>query len=72
MGMDDDPAPQYTRIDYADHVLNIVDTPGHADFGGEVERVLEMVDGAILVVDATEGPMAQTKFVLSKVIDLLD
>ena len=48
--------------------INIVDTPGHADFGGEVERALTMVDGVILVVDATEGPMAQTKFVLTKAL----
>src|SRR5699024_1765518 len=50
--------------------INIVDTPGHADFGGEVERVLKMVNGVILVVDAYEGPMPQTKFVLSKALDL--
>ena len=46
--------------------INIVDTPGHADFGGEVERILNMVDGAIVLVDAAEGPMPQTKFVLSE------
>src|SRR5215470_17839405 len=46
--------------------INIVDTPGHADFGGEVERILNMVDGAIVLVDAAEGPMPQTKFVVSK------
>ena len=46
--------------------INIVDTPGHADFGGEVERILSMVDGAIVLVDAAEGPMPQTKFVVSK------
>ncbi|CAM9765763.1 unnamed protein product, partial [Chrysoparadoxa australica] len=57
-----------TRLDYGDHVLNVVDTPGHADFGGEVERVLSMVDGVLLVVDATEGPMSQTKFVLGKAL----
>lgn len=50
--------------------INIVDTPGHADFGGEVERALTMVDGVILIVDATEGPMPQTKFVLSKALQL--
>ena len=50
---------RYTRI-------NIVDTPGHADFGGEVERILSMVDGVVLLVDAAEGPMPQTKFVTSK------
>lgn len=57
-----------TRIEYEGHVLNIVDTPGHADFGGEVERILSMVDGVVLVVDATEGPMSQTKFVLTKAL----
>src|SRR5436853_1404962 len=50
--------------------INIVDTPGHADFGGEVERILNMVDGAIVLVDAAEGPMPQTKFVLSKALRL--
>ncbi len=50
-------------IDYGDHHINIVDTPGHADFGGEVERVLGMVDGVLLLVDAVEGPMPQTRFV---------
>src|SRR4029079_1754699 len=48
--------------------LNIVDTPGHADFGGEVERILSMVDGAVLLVDAAEGPLPQTKFVVSKAL----
>lgn len=57
-----------TSVNYADHTINIVDTPGHADFGGEVERVLGMVDSVVLVVDATEGPMTQTKFVLSKAL----
>ena len=57
-----------TSVQYLDYRINIVDTPGHADFGGEVERVLGMVDGVALVVDATEGPMAQTKFVLSKAL----
>ncbi|KAI9206144.1 P-loop containing nucleoside triphosphate hydrolase protein [Polychytrium aggregatum] len=57
-----------TSIKYKDHRINIVDTPGHADFGGEVERVLSMVDGVALVVDATEGPMTQTRFVLSKAL----
>ena len=52
------------------HRINIIDTPGHADFGGEVERVLKMVDGVVLVVDAFEGPMPQTKFVLQKALDL--
>ncbi|KAJ3367209.1 hypothetical protein HDU91_001602, partial [Kappamyces sp. JEL0680] len=57
-----------TAINYKDHRINIVDTPGHADFGGEVERVLSMVDGVCLVVCATEGPMTQTKFVLTKAL----
>jgi len=55
---------------YGDYKINIVDTPGHADFGGEVERTLRMVDGALLLVDAKEGPMPQTKFVLRKAIGL--
>ena len=50
--------------------INIVDTPGHADFGGEVERILKMVNGVILLVDAAEGPMPQTRFVLSKALEL--
>ena len=58
-----------TRIEHEDNVYNIVDTPGHQDFGGEVERILSMVDGVVLVVDATEGPMAQTKFVLNKALE---
>ena len=57
-------------IDYKGHKINVVDTPGHADFGGEVERVLGMVDGALLIVDAQEGPMPQTRFVLSKALEL--
>ncbi|MFA6988578.1 MAG: translational GTPase TypA [Candidatus Gastranaerophilaceae bacterium] len=57
-------------INYEDYRINVVDTPGHADFGGEVERVLGMVDGALLIVDAAEGPMPQTRFVLSKAIEL--
>jgi GTP-binding protein len=60
---------KYTRLLYNNHMLHVVDTPGHADFGGEVERILSMVDGVVLLVDATEGPMAQTKFVLSKAIE---
>jgi len=57
-----------TAITYGDHKINIIDTPGHADFGGEVERVLRMVDGVLLLVDAQEGVMPQTKFVLKKAI----
>ena len=57
-------------INYKDTKINVVDTPGHADFGGEVERVLGMVDGALLIVDAAEGPMPQTRFVLSKALEL--
>jgi GTP-binding protein len=57
-----------TSITYNDHKINIIDTPGHADFGGEVERVLKMVDGVLLLVDAQEGVMPQTKFVLKKAI----
>ncbi len=59
-----------TAIYYKDIKINIIDTPGHADFGGEVERVLKMVNGVILVVDAFEGPMPQTKFVLKKAFEL--
>lgn len=59
-----------TAVTYNGIKINIVDTPGHADFGGEVERVLKMVDGVILVVDAFEGPMPQTKFVLKNALDL--
>nr|WP_330397645.1 translational GTPase TypA [Lachnoclostridium sp. An196] len=59
-----------TAVFYNGVKINIIDTPGHADFGGEVERVLKMVNGVILVVDAFEGPMPQTKFVLSKALDL--
>ncbi|MBQ8945289.1 MAG: translational GTPase TypA [Lachnospiraceae bacterium] len=59
-----------TAVTYKDTKINIVDTPGHADFGGEVERVLKMVNGVILVVDAFEGPMPQTKFVLKKALEL--
>ena len=57
-------------INYKDTKINVIDTPGHADFGGEVERVLGMVDGALLIVDAAEGPMPQTRFVLSKALEL--
>ncbi len=59
-----------TAIRYNDYKINIIDTPGHADFGGEVERVLKMVDGVLLLVDAQEGVMPQTKFVLKKAIEL--
>ena len=59
-----------TAIQYKDTKINIIDTPGHADFGGEVERVLKMVNGVILVVDAFEGAMPQTKFVLKKALEL--
>ena len=59
-----------TAVYYKGTKINIIDTPGHADFGGEVERVLKMVDGVVLVVDAFEGPMPQTKFVLQKALDL--
>ena len=59
-----------TAAMYGDTKINIIDTPGHADFGGEVERVLKMVDGVILVVDAFEGPMPQTRFVLQKALEL--
>lgn len=57
-------------ISYKGYKINVVDTPGHADFGGEVERVLGMVDGALLIVDAAEGPMPQTRFVLQKALEL--
>ena len=55
-----------TSLVWKDTRINIVDTPGHADFGGEVERILTMVDGVVLLVDAAEGPMPQTKFVLQR------
>ena len=58
-----------TAVMYKDIKINIVDTPGHADFGGEVERVLNMVDGVLLLVDASEGPMPQTKYVLRKALE---
>jgi len=57
-----------TSVVWKDTRINIVDTPGHADFGGEVERILNMVDGAIVLVDAAEGPMPQTKFVVGKAL----
>ena len=59
-----------TAVQYGDVKINIVDTPGHADFGGEVERILKMVNGVILLVDAAEGPMPQTRFVLSRALEL--
>ena len=59
-----------TSVMYKDYKINIVDTPGHADFGGEVERILKMVNGVILLVDAAEGPMPQTRFVLGKALEL--
>ncbi len=55
---------------YKDTKINIIDTPGHADFGGEVERVLNMADGCLLLVDAKEGPMPQTRFVLKKALSM--
>ena len=58
-----------TAIRYRDLLINVVDTPGHADFGGEVERTLTMVDGVLLLVDASEGPLPQTRFVLRKALE---
>ncbi len=58
-----------TSVRYGDYKINIVDTPGHADFGGEVERVLKMVDGVMLLVDAAEGCLPQTRFVLRKALE---
>ena len=58
-----------TALYYHDNKINIVDTPGHADFGGEVERALKMVDGVVLLVDASEGPLPQTRYVLSKALE---
>jgi len=58
-----------TAVDYENVRINIIDTPGHADFGGEVERVLNMADGALLIVDAAEGPLPQTRFVLQKAFE---
>ncbi|MEE9404848.1 MAG: translational GTPase TypA [Algisphaera sp.] len=63
-------AVNYRHTDGADYKINLIDTPGHADFGGEVERVLNMADGCLLVVDAFEGPMPQTRFVLQKALDI--
>src|SRR5215207_9948333 len=58
-----------TAVHYKNLLINIVDTPGHADFGGEVERTLSMVDGVMLLVDASEGPLPQTRFVLRKALE---
>src|SRR5699024_6436439 len=58
-----------TAVEYEGVKINIVDTPGHADFGGEVERVMNMVDGVLLLVDSVEGPMPQTKFVLRHALE---
>ena len=58
------------RINWGDTLINLVDTPGHADFGGEVERALALVDGIVLLVDAAEGPLPQTRYVLSKALGL--
>ncbi len=62
--------PRTLRLEYQGVKINIIDTPGHADFGGEVERVLKMADGALLLVDAAEGPMPQTRFVLTKALEV--
>src|ERR1700759_4692907 len=59
-----------TSVQWKDVRINIVDTPGHADFGGEVERILTMVDGVVVLVDAAEGPLPQTKFVVSKALKI--
>ena len=59
-----------TSIEYQGVKINIIDTPGHADFGGEVERTLHMADGCLLIIDAQEGPMSQTRFVLQKALHL--
>src|SRR5215212_326608 len=59
-----------TSVHYGEIIINIIDTPGHADFGGEVERVLNMADGCLLLVDAVEGPMPQTRFVLRKALEI--
>ncbi|MBQ1847358.1 MAG: GTP-binding protein, partial [Clostridia bacterium] len=59
-----------TAVHYNGIKINIIDTPGHADFGGEVERILKMVNGVVLLVDAAEGPMPQTRFVLSRALEM--
>src|SRR6267154_808032 len=61
---------KHCSVKYKDYTINIIDTPGHADFGGEVERTLKMADGVLLLVDAAEGPLPQTRFVLSKALEL--
>ena len=61
---------KHCSIVFRDTIINIIDTPGHADFGGEVERTLKMADGVLLLVDAAEGPLPQTRFVLGKSIEL--
>ena len=58
-----------TSIHYKEHLINILDTPGHADFSGEVERIMSMVDGVLLIVDAFEGTMPQTRFVLKQALE---
>ena len=60
---------KHVSLSYKDHKINLVDTPGHADFGGEVERVLCLADGVLLLVDSAEGPMPQTRFVLKKAME---
>lgn len=64
------PSYQNISVTYKDVKINVIDTPGHADFGGEVERVLKMADGVVLLVDAFEGAMPQTRFVLQKLLSL--
>ncbi len=61
---------KYTSIPYQDYRINIIDTPGHSDFGGEVERALGMVSSVLLLIDAQDGPMPQTRFVLSKALKM--
>ena len=61
---------KHTSIPYGEYTINIIDTPGHSDFSGEVERVLGMVDSVLLLIDAQDGPMPQTRFVLSKALKL--
>src|SRR5512142_2819462 len=58
-----------TAVHWQDHLINILDTPGHADFGGQVQRILKMVDGCLLLVDASEGPLPQTRYVLSNALE---